>query len=202
MLLIVLELLMLSPQEFAAAWGEDRYCFPPDILHDVDIPASSIQFLVEAGLPRQAEGPRPYIVPLPRVLVTPPVQAARHPLLTRYGSTPFRLLAYLHTDNYLDDKYALYHAVEEKTGHIYWVGPGVRTEPPSFVNTSITHFAEFLLCFRDFGTRFRQAEPIGSRIRHVPFSTLKREWQVIDPAALTDPDNYWVMAYYDIMECF
>ena len=192
---------MLSPKEFAAAWGEGRYVFPLELLRDVDIPEASKTFLLQVGLPLQAEGPRSHMVLLPRAAASPPVQVAKYLLFSRYESTRFRLLAYLHSHSYLSDQNTLYYAVEEKTGHVYWVGPGIQTDPPLFVNTSVAHFAEYLLCFRDFAARFRQAYPSGVRT-HVPFGILKRDWQAIDPAALTDPDNYWVMAYYDIRECF
>lgn len=36
---------MLSPQEFAAAWGEDRYCFPLHVLQDVGIAEAAQAFV-------------------------------------------------------------------------------------------------------------------------------------------------------------
>lgn len=197
----------MSPQEFAAAWGPDRYCLPPDILEGVDIPEDAKTFLVEAGLPLPMQALRgPYAIPQPLVPASSPFQADKYPLLSRYLSTPFRLLACRHESEALGlgDAHSLYYAIEEGTGHIYEVGPGLESRPEQFVNasifvnTSIARFAEFLLCYREFTAQFRLYRPQ----KEPPFRSLKQQWQAIDSGALTDPDYYWVMAYYDIMECF
>ncbi len=183
---------MLSPQEFVAAWGEDRYLLPPDLLQDIDIPKSSKAFLREAGLPQRAEVPLGfYVVPLPVVPASPPVQAAKHPLLSRYLSTRFRLLAYLYYDYWRGDE--IYYAVEEGTGHVYCTGSGLNgtgLEPQQFVNSSLPQFAEFLLCYREFLTHFRPTEPERSQVMPL-ITSLGQQWRGIDPMAMAEAENYW-----------
>ncbi len=131
---------MMSPQEFAVAWGENQYIFPPNVLRDVNIPENAKAFLLEVGLPIQAEVPLGfYVVPLPLVPASPPVQAAKYPLLSRYSSTHFRLLAYLHYEHWRGDE--LYYAVEEGTGCVYCTGSGLKgtgLEPHQFMNSSLS----------------------------------------------------------------
>lgn len=195
---------MLSPQEFAAAWGEDRYRFPPGVLQDVDIPESAKHFLLEAGLPRRVElcigGYCSYAVPLPVVQASPPAPRAKYPLLSRYESTQFRLLAYMTDESpypyplgHEDD---VFFAIEQGTGHVYWVGYGV--EGGRFVNASLAQFAEFLLGYRKFLPHYKQDEPESSRS---PFSlairSMQQKWQQIDPTAQADPNNFWAMCFHD-----
>ena len=122
---------MLSPQEFAAAWGLDCYCFPPDVFQDVDIPESARAFLREAGLPLRAEVQMDlYTAPLPLVPAFPPMPPANLPLLSRYPATQLRVLSYVLDDrNWPGAEYrenGVYYAIEEKTGHIYRVGPRMK----------------------------------------------------------------------------
>lgn len=195
---------MLSPQEFAAAWGEDRYRFPPDILGGIDIPEAAKAFLVEAGLPLRAEVQEDlFAVPLPPALSSATSEVNKLPLLSRYQSSPFRLLAFVldedRSNHWLGAEscgYGVYYAVEESTGCLYRVGPGAEAEATRFVNSSLAQFAEFLLCYRDFLTRLRLDQSPDHTQYEVLFASLKQKWRRMDPEALTDPDNYWVMCLY------
>lgn len=188
--------LMLSPQEFAAAWGEDRYIFPPNVLRDVNIPEDAKTFLLEVGLPLQAEVPLGFFVaPLPLVPASPPVQAAKYPLLSRYSSTHFRLLAYLHYDCWWGNE--VYYAIEEITGHIYSVWPEGHGDLGRFVNSSLSQFAESLLRYREFLTYFRPTEPERSQIMPL-IASLEQRWQVIDAVAMAEAENYWPYYVYDM----
>lgn len=188
---------MLSPLEFAAAWGKDRYRFPSHVLQNIDTPEASKSFLLEAGLPEQAEVPSgKYAVPLPIVPASPPVQAAKYALMALFPSSQLRLLAYLHDEQ--DEAYwgyDLYYAIEEKTGHVRYLEP--REEGEGFVNVSVVQFAEFLLVYRQFIAQFWPTYPERSKI--LPLVTaLEQKWQEIDPLAMADPDNYWAIMLYDL----
>ncbi len=199
---------MLSPQEFAAAWGKDRFCFPLNVLRGVDIPEPSKQFLLEAGLPLWAEVPLGfYVVPLPVVPASFPVQLAGYPLLAHYQSTGFRLLANLHYDNHLskaedgvyfavqEDTGHIYrtepdYVVEEGTGHAYQAGATARGNPGRFLNTSLSQFAECLLHYREFITHFRPTEPERSQVP-ILVGGLEQKWREVDTLAMASMDNCW-----------
>ena len=185
---------MISPQEFADAWGKQRLLLTLELLQDVDIPKGSKDFLVVAGLPLRAEVQEDlYVVPL-QLFSTP--QAIKLFLLARYEATPLRLLASVVDDmQWLGADYCenpVYYAVEEGTGIIYRIGRGVEAESVRFVNTSIAHFAEFLLCYREFLAHSRRDQSqYNSQL-----TLLKQRWRQIDPIALMDLDNYWVMCLF------
>lgn len=153
----------MSPQEFAAAWGDDRYLFSPSLLVGLNIPEDAKAFLVEAGLPLRAEVQRDlFAVPLPPAPSSATSEVKKLPLLSRYLSTPFRLLASVldedQSNHWLGAKDCgdgVYYAVEEGMGHVYRVGPGVEAEAIQFVNSGLAQFAEFLLCYQDFLTHLR-----------------------------------------------
>ncbi len=206
---------MLSPQQFAAAWGGDRYLFSADQLRDISLPETSKAFLLEAGLPLWAEVPLGfYVVPLPVFLTSPPMQAAKYPLLARYESTGFRLLGDLHYDNHLSDAEAgLYYAVQEDTGHVYRMEPDyvveegtshvyqehskVRGKPSRFLNTSLPQFVEFLLDYRDFVAHFWPTEPERSEVP-ILVESLEQKWWKVDPLAMASSDNCWPMDTKDM----
>jgi hypothetical protein len=191
---------MLSPQQFAAAWGGDRFCFPLDVFRDIDIPEPSKRFLLEAGLPKQAIVPSgKYVTSLPFVPATPPLQSAKYPLMAPFSSS-LRLLASLHDENdQMYWGYDFYYAVEEKTGHIYYLEHFSESgeEGEGYVNASVTQFAEFLLVYRHFVAHFRPKYPESFEIPPLIMS-LGQKWQEIDPVAMAHPDNYWASLLDDI----
>ncbi len=90
----------------------------------------------------------------------------------------------------------VFFAIMQGTGHIYWVGYGV--EEGRFVNTSLAQFMEFLLDYRELLPLQKQHEPqMPSSQLLLTLRSIQQKWQQIDPVAQTDPDNFWVMCFYD-----
>lgn len=200
---------MLSTQEFADAWEEDRFLFPPDLLRDIDIPDDAKAFLVEVGLPGQAEMEGKYVIPLPVVPACPPVQAAKYLLMapvppSPHRPVPLRLIACLQYES--DHEYwgfDVYYAIEETSGHVHCLRhpADAGEEINQFVNVSVAQFAECLFAFRLFMSHFRPTYPEDGEV-DLLLTSLGQRWQEIDPVALADPEGYWVNQLEDFQTCF
>lgn len=172
---------MITPQEFAAQWGNDLVRNTPASLENIRIPDISKQFLIEVGLPRWVERlemnfdrfedelptlpdafPNGYDFPSDYVRYRP------------IGADPIVLLC-------LD---------EYSNGSIHSIdidGAGV---PNSFVNSSVPQLAEFLLALKVVPT---EGPPKVYTDEEADAFTeeLERKFKRIDPEAMHNSGNYW-----------
>ena len=141
---------MIAPAQFAARWGEQGLVrATPQALADVRIPDESKAFLIQAGLPGEAEG-----VGLSFSLPPDRLPTLREVLAAEGRPAPARLERYRRIGSDYDAHLCLDQA---KGGHVV----SVSVEPKlqvAFVNSSVPQLAEFLLRFRDLRRSLQGAE--------------------------------------------
>ena len=171
----------MSPQEFAAAWGNDNLAPDvPSVVQTVPISEVSKRFLEGAGLPHEAEPnlvfymPPDALAPLPDVLkeMDLPADFRRYLLLADDGGT------FLCIDTQEKDHVVSVDAYQEL--------------PIRFVNSAVVQFAECLLAYRTL-PRPEQAKSASKQEIAGWLGQIKHQFNCIDPSALRDPDNWWAV---------
>lgn len=172
---------MITPQEFAAQWGDDLVKNTPASLENIPIPDVSKQFLIEAGLPRWVPG---LDIDFDRFEDEVPTLPNAFPNgydfpndYSRYrpiGADPATLLC-------LD---------EHNNGSIYSLDIDDNGVPTRFVNSSVPQLAEFLLVVRvvpsDGPPKIYTDEEGKAYTKE-----LSRKFKSIDPEAMYDANSYW-----------
>jgi hypothetical protein len=138
---------MITPEEFRRRWGEEEFVhFPPDVVHRLNIPEEARQFLLQAGLPRQAE---PFFVfdVGHNTLPTLPEYLSSYNLPLDYAR--YRLIA--EKQHRWSDEINITHFIcldKQANGQVIWV-LNDEDYPASLLNTSLLHLAEMLLIYRE-----------------------------------------------------
>ncbi len=171
--------MMITPGEFKARWGNGLVRNTEAALAHVRIPEASKRFLVEAGLPAEAELG---------------LQFARYEdeLPTLLGAFP---------EDDLPADYARFRPIgvdyatiicldERDGGHLYGVDIEGHGLPTRFVNSSVPQLAEFLLAVRVVP---EEGPPMGWMEAEADAYTeeLAQKFRQVDPEAMSDEKSYW-----------
>lgn len=168
----------MSPREFRDAWGEGLLLLPAPYLQAVPISEASRRFLLEAGLPEEAKPDLVFyqspdaLAPLPDVVpeMHLPVSFQRYRVLADDGGT------FLCIDT-------------EDHEHIVSVDP-YQELMTRFVNSTVLELAECLLAYRALPGP-EQAKTATKQTIRGWNDQLKVQFNTVDPAALSGPDNWW-----------
>jgi hypothetical protein len=166
---------MLSPQEFAAAWGSEPPLvpFPADGLEGLGLAEGDRSFLAEAGLPTEAA---PFLSFETPAVGGPPTVAAQLGL-----GDSLRRYRVLGTDG-AGDVIAL---DEAQAGRVVLLDHEDNFTP-TFMNSSARHLAETLLAYREVAARVRSDGSLPAPARR----KLQERIRTLDPAALS-PGSFW-----------
>lgn len=170
---------MITPIEFLNQWGaEGLLRYEPAALEGVDIPEVSKRFLVEAGLPRQADLELEFDLS-PEELPTLP-EALEEENLPAFFDRYRPIGVDTATTICLD---------ERDKGRIYAVDIDGAI-PTRFMNSSVPQLAEFLLVFRD-GAGVTLPTLASEKELEASAQALEEQFRRIDPAVFSDEDNWW-----------
>lgn len=170
---------MITPTEFATQWGAAELLrYEPAALEGVHIPDISKRFLVEAGLPRQADLELDFdlspdeLPTLPEALEEDNLPAT----FDRYRPIGVDTATTICLD-------------ERDNGRIYAVDIDGNI-PTRFLNSSVPQLAEFLLVFRN-GAGIKLPTLASEEDLEASAHALEEQFRHIDPAVFSDEDNWW-----------
>lgn len=172
---------MMTPEQFSERWGPGLVRTEPAAVAGVNIPETARRFLIEAGLPAQADydirfrRPEDELPTLPEAFPNgyrfPPEYDLFHPI----GVDGATLLC-----------------LEEGTGFVYSIDIDGQGIPTRFVNSGIPELAECLLVNRVTSrAESEEDEEDEDEALQLLIQGLENKMQHIDPAAMRDPGNYW-----------
>ncbi len=171
----------MSPQEFSAAWGDGLVPFTPSELQAAPISEPLKRFLMEAGLPEEAD---------PSLIFYPPPDAmAPIPDVVPSLGLPEGFRRYL----VLADDGGLFLCADTKSRECVLAVDPYQEARTRFVNSTVPKFAEYLLAYRRVKPGPGQAEAASKQEIKGWNDRLKAQFNEIDPVALSDPNNWWAV---------
>jgi hypothetical protein len=185
--------MVLTPEDFARAWGADGLVQPPPASVPMAIPSDARAFLVRAGLPaliRYFGGATECKITfcrLPSRLSPVLAEQTVGPPLPREWSVYWVL-----GDEFFCNG-AAWWCIHERSGRVDRIDIEL-AEPIEFANSSVAHFASAVLAALDWSSGpNRLAAQWPSEV-----DRLKRQLAVIDPAGMESGRNFWP-AYLDYL---
>ena len=159
---------MVSPKEFWEFWGDDLVRAQPQALQGVSLPAQTKEFLLQVGLPRQADLLLSFQLDLDEL---PQVGAP---------SEVFRIGTDGGTSICID---------VSQGSCIVSIDPDNQL-PTRFVNSGVSQLAECLMIYRNsIGGLSRKDLSDDEALNLI--SKLSKEIEAADPEALQGDDNWW-----------
>jgi SUKH-4 immunity protein len=182
--------MLLSPEEFARAWGPDALVRLPRLAEE-PIPSESHEFLVRAGLPaliryfpdRDDPGSTEAVITFCRLA------SGLSPVLgekTVGPALPSEWSVYWIVGDEFFCNGAKWWCVHGPTGRVDRID--IQIEPPvKFVNSSVMHFASAILTASVWSARCRRTvEEWPSEL-----DELEGVLQAFDPACMGSTENFW-----------
>lgn len=169
---------MITPSDFATQWNADALMrYEPAALDGVHIPEISKHFLIEAGLPRQADLELEFDLSSDELPTLP--EALEEDLPARFNR--YRPIGV--------DTATTICLDERDNGRIYAVDIDGNI-PTRFMNSSVPQLAEFLLVFRN-GAGVELPQLASEEELEASALALEHEFRRIDPSVFSDEDNWW-----------
>ena len=177
---------MMTPEQFSRSWGVGLIRTEPVALAGVNIPDNAKRFLMEAGLPSEADYDISFDRPEDELPTLPEAFPNGYDFPAAYQQ--FRPIG-------VDGATLL--CLQEETGYIYSIDIDGQGIPIRFVNSGVTELAECLLVNRVVP---QDAEGNGKDLEHREdadesthglVGTLAQKMHEIDPSAMNNAENYW-----------